>query len=180
VLEADLKNFFGSLDHGLLLHFMEHRVGDPRILSLSRCWLKAGELEDGKLQESLEGTPQGGSISVLLSNLYVQYVLNRWFERVVKTHLTGEAYLVRYIDDFVLCFENRSDAEPAQEVMHKHLRKFGLIGELNKTQLVEFGRSAQRQAQKRGRRRPQTIYFLGFTLCCTGNRRSNFRVGLPT
>ena len=180
VLEADLKNFFGSLDHGWLLRFVEHRVGDPRILSLIRRWLKAGVLEDGKLQESVEGTPQGGSISVLLSNLYLHYVLDLWFERVVKPHLTGEAYLVRYIDDFVLCFQNRTDAERVQDVLQKRLKKFGLTLEPNKTRLVEFGRFAQRQAQKRGRKRPETIYFLGFTLYCTRNRQGNFRVGLRT
>jgi len=107
VLEADLSNFFGSVDHGWLLRFVEHRVGDPRIISLIRRWLKAGVLEDGELQESTEGTPQGGSISVLLSNLYLHYVLDLWFERVVKPRLRGEAYLVRYIDDFVLCFQLR-------------------------------------------------------------------------
>ncbi|MFX1700306.1 reverse transcriptase domain-containing protein [Paraburkholderia sp. A1RO-1] len=104
VLEADLKNFFGSLDHSWILRFVEHRVGDPRLISLIRRWLKAGILEDGKVHQNEEGTPQGGSISVLLSNVYLHYVLDLWFERVVKRHLQGEAYLVRYIDDFVMCF----------------------------------------------------------------------------
>jgi len=98
VLEADLKNFFGSLDHGWLLRFVEHRVGDPRLISLIRRWLKAGILEDGEIHPNEEGTPQGGSISVMLSNVYLHYVLDLWFERVVKSRLRGEAYLVRYID----------------------------------------------------------------------------------
>jgi RNA-directed DNA polymerase len=98
VLEADLKNFFGSLDHGWLLRFIEHRVGDPRIISLIRRWLKAGVLDEGELMPNEEGTPQGGSISVLLSNLYLHHVLDLWFERVVKPRLCGEAYLIRYID----------------------------------------------------------------------------------
>ena len=110
VLEADLKNFFGSLDHGWLLRFVEHRVGDPRIISLIRRWLKAGIMEDGELHANTEGTPQGGSISVLLSNLYLHYVLDLWVTKGVKTHLKGEAYLVRYIDDFVICFQYRADA----------------------------------------------------------------------
>src|SRR5216683_213264 len=104
VLEADLKNFFGSLDHDWVLRFVEHRVDDPRLISLIRRWLKAGVLEDGAVQPSEQGTPQGGSISVLLSNLYLHYVLDLWFERVVKGRLRGEAHLVRYIDDFVICF----------------------------------------------------------------------------
>jgi group II intron reverse transcriptase/maturase len=180
VLEADLSNFFGSVDHRWLLRFVEHRVGDPRIISLIRRWLKAGVLEDGELQESTEGTPQGGSISVLLSNLYLHYVLDLWFERVVKPRLSGEAYLVRYIDDFVLCFQYRSDAQRVQDVLEKRLKRFGLTLEPSKTKLVEFGRFAQRHAQRRGRKRPETIYFLGFTLYCTRNRQGHYRVGLRT
>jgi group II intron reverse transcriptase/maturase len=180
VLEADLKEFFGSLDHRWLLRFVEHRVGDPRIISLIRRWLKAGVLEDGQLQESTEGTPQGSSISVLLSNLYLHYVLDLWFERVVKLRLRGEAYLVRYIDDFVVCFQYRADAQRVQDVLKRRLKRFGLTLEPSKTKLVEFGRFAQRDAQRRGRKRPETIYFLGFTLYCTRNRQGNYRVGLRT
>jgi RNA-directed DNA polymerase len=108
VLEADLKNFFGSLSHEWLLRFVELRVGDPRMISLIRRWLKAGVLEDGEVHPNDEGTPQGGSISVLLSNLYLHYVLDLWFERVVKPRLQGEAYLVRYIDD---CAPRRREEE---------------------------------------------------------------------
>lgn len=180
VLEADLKDFFGSLDHGWLLRFVEHRVGDPRLISLIRRWLKAGILEEGELQANERGTPQGGSISVLLSNLYLHYVLDLWFERVVKCRLRGEAYLVRYIDDFVLCFQYRADALRVQEALRKRLRKFHLTLEPNKTRLVEFGRFAQRHASKRGRKRPETLYFLGFTLYCTRNRKGRFKVGMRT
>lgn len=150
VLEADLKNFFGSLSHEWMLRFIEHRVGDPRLISLIRRWLKAGVLEDGAVHPSDEGTPQGGSISVLLSNVYLHYVLDLWFERVVKTRLRGEARLVRYIDDFVICFQYRSDALQVEEALRHRLEKFGLTLEPNKTKLVEFGRFAQRDAGKRG------------------------------
>jgi group II intron reverse transcriptase/maturase len=180
VLEADLKNFFGSLDQGWLLRFVEHRVGDPRLISLIRRWLKAGILEDGEIHPNEEGTPQGGSISVLLSNVYLHYVLDLWFERVVKSRLRGEAYLVRYIDDFVVCFQYREDALRVQEALRKRLGKYGLTLEPSKTKLVEFGRFAQRHAPKRGRKRPETIYFLGFTLYCTRNRKGNFKVGMRT
>ena len=98
VLEADLKNFFGSLSHEWMLRFVEHRVGDPRLISLIRRWLKASVLEDEELHPNEQGTPQGGSISVMLSKVYLHYVLDLWFERVVKPRLRGEAYLVRYID----------------------------------------------------------------------------------
>ena len=180
ILEADLKNFFGSLSHDWMLRFVAHRVGDPRLISLIRRWLKASVLEDEELHPNEEGTPQGGSISVLLSNVYLHYVLDLWFERVVKPRLRGEAYLVRYIDDFVLCFQYRADALRVQEVLRKRLGKFGLTLEPSKTKLVEFGRYAQQYANKRGRKRPETIYFLGFTLYCTRNQKGNFRVGLRT
>jgi RNA-directed DNA polymerase len=180
VLEADLKNFFGSLSHDWMLRFVEHRVGDPRLISLIRRWLKAGVLEDGEVHASEQGTPQGGSISVLLSNVYLHYVLDLWFERVVKPRLRGEAYVVRYIDDFVVCFQYREDALRVQKALGQRLARFGLTLEPTKTKLVEFGRFAERWASKRGRRRPETMYFLGFTLYCTRNRKGNFRVGLRT
>jgi hemerythrin-like domain-containing protein len=143
----------------------------------------AGQLHRNTHEElypNEDGTPQGGSISVLLSNVYLHYVLDLWFERVVKPRMRGEAYLVRYIDDFVLCFQFREDALRVQEVLRKRLGKFGLTLEPNKTKLVEFGRFAQKYASKHGRKRPETIYFLGFTLYCTHNRKGNFRVGLRT
>jgi len=180
VLEADLKNFFGSLSHAWVLRFVEHRVGDPRLIGLIRRWLKAGVMEDGAVHPSEEGTPQGGSISVLLSNLYLHYVLDLWFERVVKVRLRGEARLVRYIDDFLICFQYREDALRVENALRRRLGKFGLTLEPTKTKLVEFGRFAQRHAGKRGRRRPETIYFLGLTLYCTCNRKGNFKVGMRT
>jgi group II intron reverse transcriptase/maturase len=180
VLEADLKNFFGSLSHEWILRFVEHRVREPRLISLIRRWLKAGVMEDGAVCPSDEGTPQGGSISVLLSNLYLHYVLDLWFDRVVKVRLRGEARLVRYIDDFVVCFQYREDALRFQDALRNRLGKFGLTLEPSKTKLVEFGRFAQRHAGKRGRKRPETIYFLGFTLYCTRNQKGNFKVGMRT
>ena len=163
-----------------MLRFVEHRVGDQRLISLIRRWPKVGVLENGEVHPSEEGTPQGGSISVRLSNVYLHYVLDLWFERVVKPRLRGEACMVRYIDDFVLCFQFRSDALRAQEALAKRLSKFSLTLEPNKTKLVEFGRFAHRHASKRGRKRPETIYFLGFTLYCTHNQKGNFRIGMLT
>ena len=179
VFEADLKNFFGSLNHGWLLRFIEHRVGDPRILSLIRKWLKAGVMEDGIYAESEVGTPQGGSISVLLSNLYLHYVLDLWFEKAIKPRLKGECYLIRYIDDFIVCFENKADAERFINVLDKRLAKFSLTLEPNKTRLIEFGRYAVQNAKTRNSK-PETLYFLGFTHYCTTNRKGNFQVGRRT
>jgi group II intron reverse transcriptase/maturase len=179
VLEADLKNFFGSLDHGWLLRFVEHRVGDPRFISLIRRWLKAGVMEEGTVKPNEEGTPQGGSISVLLSNIYLHYVLDLWFERAIKPRLKGESYLVRYLDDFVVCFQYRSDAIRFQNVLKKRLERFSLRLEPSKTKLVEFGRFASRHAKARGQK-ADTIYFLGFTHYGTTNRKGNFQVGRRT
>jgi group II intron reverse transcriptase/maturase len=179
VLEADLKNFFGSLDHGWLLRFVEHRVGDPRILRLIRRWLKAGVMEGGCFEESEVGTPQGGSISVLLSNLYLHYVLDLWFERAIKPRLDGECYLIRYIDDFIVCFEHKKDAERFVAVLNKRLAKFSLTLEPSKTRLIEFGRFAERNAKAKGKK-PDTLYFLGFTHYCTKTRNGSFKVGRKT
>jgi group II intron reverse transcriptase/maturase len=176
ILEADLKNYFGSLDHGWLLRFVEHRVGDPRILSLIKRWLKAGVMENGEFQASEEGTPQGGSISVLLSNIYLHYVLDLWFENVVKRRLRGEAYLIRYIDDFIVCFQYRSDALKFQNVLEKRLGKFSLQLEPSKTQLIEFGRFAKERAFEKGKKL-QTLYFLGFTHFCKTNKKGKFMIG---
>ncbi len=180
VLEADLKNFFGSLDHAWMMQFMEQRVGDPRMLSLIRRWLKVGVLEAGAIQPSLRGTPQGGSISVLLSNVYLHYVLDLWFDRAIRPRLEGQAYLVRYIDDFVVCFEHQRDAERFQAVLSQRLNKFGLELEPTKTRLIAFGPRAHRDAQQQGRQKPETLYFLGFTHYCTRNRNGAFAVGRKT
>ena len=179
VLEADLKNSFGSLSHDWMLRFVEHRVGDRRLISLIRRWLKASVLENGKLHANEEGTPQGGSISVLLSNVYLHYVLDLWFERVVKPRLRGEAYLVRYIDDFVLCFQYRADAL----VSRKHCaRDWGSWPEsgIDQDQACRIWSLCAATREQPDRKRPETIYFLGFTLYCTRNRKGNFRVGLRT
>jgi RNA-directed DNA polymerase len=179
IYEADLRNFFGSLDHGWLLRFVQNRVGDPRILSLIRRWLKAGVLEEGVIERNEEGVPQGGSISVVLSNLYLHYVLDLWFERVVKPRLQGEAYLIRYIDDFVVCFQHQADAQRFQQVLAKRLAKFALALEPTKTRLVAFGRFAERDVKRNGKRL-ETFTFLGFTHYCTRNHRGNFKVGWKT
>src|SRR5690242_18432203 len=116
----------------------------------------------------------------MLSNVYLHYVLDLWFERVVKPRLRGAAHMIRYIDDFVMCFQYREDALRVEDALCKRLGKFGLTLEPTKTKLVEFGRFAQRHAAKHGRKRPETIYFLGFTLYCTRNLKGNFRIGMRT
>jgi group II intron reverse transcriptase/maturase len=179
VLECDIKSFFGSLDHQWVLRFVEHRVKDPRIVSLIRRWLKAGVMEDGSVEIDECGVPQGGPISVLLSNIYLHYVLDLWFSRVVRPRMRGETYLIRYLDDFVVCFQYRSDAESVHRDLGNRLGKFGLQLEPSKTNMVEFGRFAARDSKRHGRKL-ETVTFLGFTHFCTRNRAGNFAVGRKT
>jgi len=136
-------------------------------------------MENGELKDSNEGTPQGGSISVLLSNVYLHYVLDLWFEKVVEPRLRGDAYLIRYIDDFIVCFQYRSDALRFQNTLRKRLNKFSLELESSKTQLIEFGRYAIERAKEK-RKRLQTLYFLGFTHYCAINRNGKFMIGRKT
>lgn len=179
ILEADLKNFFGTLNHEWIMKFVQHRIGDPRILKLIKRWLKAGVMEDGKFYTNEVGTPQGGSISVLLSNLYLHYVLDLWFEKAVKPKLKGESFLIRYIDDFIVCFQYQADTKRFQEALEKRLLKFELQLEPNKTALIEFGRFAQERAKEKNQR-CKTLYFLGFTHFCSKNCRGNFMIGRKT
>ncbi len=179
VFEADLKNFFGSLNQDWVERFLSIRVGDPRILTLIKRWMKAGVMEEGTWQPTKEGTAQGGPISVLISNLYLHYVLDLWIEKIVKPKMKGEIYYVRYLDDFVLCFQYHSDAVRFQAVLSKRLSKFSLTLEPNKTRLIKFGRFAERDAKEQNKK-PETIYFLGFTLYCSKNRFNQFKVGAKT
>jgi group II intron reverse transcriptase/maturase len=125
--EADLRHFFGSLDHAWLLRLVQHRVGDPRMLRLIRRWLKAGGLEDGSIEPSEEGVPRGGSIRVVLSNLSLPDVLDLGVERGVKPRLQGEAYLMRYMDDFVVCCQSQTDAQRFAQVLAKRLVQCALV-----------------------------------------------------
>lgn len=179
VFEADLKNFFGSLDHGCLLQFVAHRVSDPRILTLIRRWLKAGAMEGSEWSSAEAGVPQGGSISVILSNVYLHYVLDLWFEKIVKPRLAGEAYLIRYLDDFVVCFQLKKDADRFISALSGRLDKFKLKLEPSKTRLVEFGRFSLRDFKSREVKAP-TLKFLGFTLHHMVYPGGNYGVGLKT
>jgi group II intron reverse transcriptase/maturase len=180
VLECDLKNFFGSLDHGWVERFISHRIGDPRVLALIRKWLKAGVMEAGEIQNSDVGTPQGGSISVLISNVYLHYVLDLWFEKIVKKSLRGKAFLVRYLDDFVIAFENETDARRVHTALIERLKKFSLELEPTKTRMLPFGRLALWQSENRTKKKPETFSFLGFTICCARSRNGSFMVRFLT
>lgn len=174
VLDADIRGFFDAISHEWLEKFVAHRVGDQRILRLIHKWLKAGVSEDGQWSSTAIGTPQGATISPLLANVYLHYVLDLWVQAWRKTHAKGEVYIVRYADDFVLGFQYHEDAKRFWGDLQKRLKRFGLELNEEKTRLIEFGRYAGEDRRKRGEGKPETFDFLGFTHIC-GRRRKDGR-----
>jgi group II intron reverse transcriptase/maturase len=174
VLDADVKDFFTSLDHDWLARFVEHRVADKRVLRLIQKWVNAGVIEDGAWSESVVGAPQGASASPLLANVYLHYVLDRWARQWRRRHAHGEVIIVRFADDFVAGFEHKSDAEQFLTDLRERFSKFGLELHPDKTRLIEFGRNAARDRAARGDGKPETFDFLGFTHMCGKNKSGGF------
>lgn len=170
VLDADIRSFFDTLEHGWLLKFVEHRVADPRMLRLIRKWLRAGVSEDGEWSRTSVGVPQGAVISPLLANIYLHYVLDLWVKWWRKGQARGEVIIVRYADDFVMGFQYREDAQRCLQELRERFAKFGLEVHQDKTRLLEFGRFAQTNRERRGAGRPETFDFLGFTHICARRR----------
>jgi RNA-directed DNA polymerase len=170
IVEADIKGFFDNVEHDWLMRMLEHRVGDKRIYRMVKRFLKAGVFEEGQVQDSEEGTPQGGVISPLLANLYLHYALDLWFERVYSKSCVSPARLIRYADDFVACFATQADAERFRLDLTQRLAQFGLEVEPTKTKVLAFGRGAARRAQREGKSKPDTFDFLGFTHYCSKTR----------
>jgi group II intron reverse transcriptase/maturase len=165
IVEADIKGFFDHVNQEWLMKFLTHRVGDNRIQRMVKRFLKAGVVEDGTITVSDAGTPQGGVISPLLANIYLHYALDLWFEKVVRKKCTGFARMIRYADDFVVCFQYKTDAEKFRRGLGIRLGRFGLEVEPTKTRVMEFGKFAVQNAKARGER-PTTFDFLGFTHFC--------------
>jgi group II intron reverse transcriptase/maturase len=181
ILDLDIRSFFDKLQHDWLIQFVEHRIGDTRIVRLIQKWLKAGVLEQAQWQETKEGSPQGAVISPLLANLYLHYVLDLWVEQWRKKQAHGDVIIVRYADDAVLGFEHREEAERFLEQLRERLRKFGLELHPEKTRLIEFGRYAAERRNKRGEGKPETFNFLGFThICGTDRKAGKFTVHRKT
>jgi len=176
VLDADIRDFYTCLDHGWLMKFLEHRIGDPRVLRLIQKWLKAGVIEDGSWAESEEGTPQGATVSPLLANVYLHYAFDQWTEWWRRRRARGDMIVVRYADDFVVGFEHREDAERFRADLSERLAKFGLEMKAEKTRLIEFGRFAARNRARRGLGKPETFDFLGFTHACAKTGAGRFTV----
>lgn len=176
LVEADIKGFFDNVNQEWLLKFLGHRVEDKRILRMVKRFLRAGVWEDGLVTVSEEGTPQGGTISPLLANCYLHYVLDVWFEKVFRKSCEGYARLIRYADDFVACFARKGEAERFYTELGERLGKFGLEVEPTKTRVMEFGRFAAQRAKRRGEK-PETFDFLGLThYCGTSRNGKGFRM----
>src|SRR5438309_7126461 len=172
VLDADIRDCFGSFSHEWMVKFLQHRIGDRRILRLIQKWLRAGVLEDGEWSETEKGTPQGSVISPLLSNVYLHYVFDLWVQHWRTHRITGDIIVVRYADDMVLGFQHRDDAERFLQDWRGRLQKFELELHPDKTRLIEFGRFAAISRKQRGEGKPETFNFLGFAHIC-GQARKN-------
>jgi group II intron reverse transcriptase/maturase len=176
VLDADIRSFFDTLDHGWLVKFIEHRIADRRVVRLIQKWLKAGVLEEGRRAPTETGTVQGGSISPLLANVYLHYVFDLWVQRWRRKQARGEVVVVRFADDFVVGFEHRHEAEQFLAELRERFAKFGLELHPDKTRLILFGRRAEQDWRKDRGPKPETFHFLGFTHSCGRTRRGKFIV----
>jgi RNA-directed DNA polymerase len=179
VLELDIKSYFDSIVRKHLVEMIGRRVSDGSILRLIGKWINVGVIEEGRLLETEDGIGQGQVVSPFLANAYLHYVLDKWFEDEVKPRLKGKAFLVRYVDDAVICFQNAEDAQKVLEVLDKRFSNYGLTLHPEKTRLVKFGRAALREA-KRMRKAPDTFDFLGLTHIPERSRRGFYRPGVKT
>ena len=180
VLDGDLSSFFDGLDHEWLIKFIEHRIADQRVLRLIRKWLNAGVLDEGQWKCSEEGTPQGGSASPLLANIYLHYVFDLWVQHWRKTKAKGDVIVVRWADDFVVGFAHQADAEQFHHELAERFAKFKLKLHPEKTRVIEFGRFAVQNRKARGQGKPETFNFLGFTHICSQTRKGKFTIGRRT
>src|SRR5713101_2299232 len=170
VLDADIRGCYEAIDHGWLVKFVEHRIADRRVVRLIQKWLRAGVLEEGKRIRTEEGTPQGGSASPLLANVYLHYVFDLWVQAWRQKRAHGEEIVVRFADDIVVGFHSKADADQFRAELTERMRKFNLELHPEKTRLLEFGPYAIDQREWRGEGKPETFNFLGFTHICVKKR----------
>jgi group II intron reverse transcriptase/maturase len=176
ISDADIKGFFDNVSHERLVELLQQRISDPRMLDLIVRFLKCGVMIAGRREATDDGVPQGACLSPLLANVYLHYVLDQWFENDVKPRMRGEAYLIRYADDFICAFECESDARAFQSVLPKRLGRFSLEVAEEKTKLLRFGRFAERDSTRCGEGAPGTFDFLGFTHYCGHARSGRFKL----
>ena len=174
VLDADIRDFFTSLDRGWMETFLGHRIADKRVLRLIGKWLAAGVVEDGNWSQTVQGSPQGASVSPLLANVYLHYVFDQWAEWWRRRHARGDVIIVRFADDFIVGFEHQGDAKQFLQDLRERFAKFSLELHPGKTRLIEFGRFAAERRAARGLGKPETFDFLGFTHICGKTREGRF------
>jgi len=180
ILDADIRSFFDTVSQEWLIKFVEHRIGDRRMIRLIQKWLKAGVLEDGVVTVSEMGTGQGAVISPLLANIYLHYVLDLYAERWRRREAAGDMIIVRYADDFIVGFQHESDAKRFLDALRERLAEFALSLHPEKTRLIEFGRYAAQNRKRRGLGKPETFNFLGFTFICGKSRKGGFLIKRKT
>src|SRR5437868_8815089 len=180
ILDADIRSFFDTVSQEWLIKFVEHRIGDRRMIRLIQKWLKAGVLEDGVVTVSEMGTGQGAVISPLLANIYLHYVLDLYAERWRRREAAGDMIIVRYADDFIVGFQHESDAKRFLEALRERLAEIALSLHPEKTRLIEFGRYAAQNRKRRGLGKPETFNFLGFTFICGKSRKGGFLIKRKT
>ena len=180
ILDADIRSFFDEISQQWLVRFLEHRIGDRRIIRLIQKWLKAGILEDGIVTGSEKGTGQGAVVSPLLANVYLHYVLDLWAERWRRREATGDMIIVRYADDFIVGFQHEADARRFLDMMRERLQEFALSLHPEKTRLIEFGRLAAENRKRHGLGKPETFTFLGFIFICSKTRQGKFQIKRKT
>jgi RNA-directed DNA polymerase len=174
VLDVDIRGFFDAISHEWMVKFIEHRIADRRVVRLIQKWMNAGVLEEGKRIRVEEGTPQGGSASPLMANVYLHYVFDLWAQKWRQKQAHGDMIVVRFADDIVVGFQNKADAEQFQAELSQRMGRFNLELHPEKTRLLEFGPFAIDNRQRRGEGKPETFNFLGFTHICI-KKRSNGR-----
>ena len=179
VLELDITSYFDAIVRKLLMGMIEQRISDSSILRLIGKWIHVGAVDDGRLLQSETGVGQGQVISPFLANVYLHHILDRWFEDQVKPRLKGKAFVVRYVDDAVICFQNKEDAQRVLTVLAKRFSNYGLTLHPEKTRLMEFGRTALEKAERTGKR-PETFDFLGHTHISARSRRGKFTIKVRT
>jgi group II intron reverse transcriptase/maturase len=180
ILDADIRSFFDMIDQKWMIRFVEHRIGDPRIIRLIQKWMKAGVLEDEELKASERGTGQGSVISPLLANIYLHYAFDLWANRWRQREATGDMIILRYADDTIVGFEHETDARRFLGMMRARLEEFALSLHPEKTRLIEFGRHAAADREQRGLGKPETFNFLGFTFICSKSRKGHFLIQRKT